>query len=173
MILLTPSIFCNSQPKVDPETVKVRIMHFGSSSLPGRVYPFDPMLEFSLVPAYMFAMGKEEVQRSLRIYMPRSYSILVDNDLMVFDDTDAANYRGEWLVWFRDAVTNSELGLFMTAGGESFGGVENYGVGWVGTPVEEMIPVVMHHQMNWELTHLPDYSLPWEITDGNRFCLFR
>jgi hypothetical protein len=55
----------------------------------------------------------------------------------------------------------------MTAGGESFGGVENYGVGWVGTHVEELIPVVMHHQMNWELTHLPDFSLPWEVTDKN------
>ena len=159
--------FCSTTPKVDPETGKVRIIHFGSGGLPGRVYPFDPMFKFTLVPAYMFAMGREEVQRSLRIYMPRSYSSLADNDLMVFADTCSSNYRDVWLRWFRDAVIKDRLGLIMTAGGESFGGVENYGVGWIGTPVEELIPVQMYHQMTWALTHLPDYSLPWEIADKN------
>jgi hypothetical protein len=152
-------------PKVDPETGKIRIVHFGASGLPVRAYPYDPMLEYSLVPAYMFAMGKEEVQRSLRVYMPRSYGVLTRNDLLVFSDTDAANYRDLWLRWFRDAVLKDRLGLVMTAGGESFGGVENYGVGWIGTPIEDLIPVEMHHQMSWALTHLPNYSLPWEISD--------
>ncbi len=155
----------DSSPKVDPETGRIRIVHFGASGLPIRVYPFDPMLRYSLVPAYMFAMGREEVQRSLRVYMPRSYGLLTQNDLLVFSDTDAANYRDLWLKWFRDAVLEDRLGMMMTAGGESFGAVENYGIGWIGTPVEELIPVVMHHQMNWELTHLPDYSLPWEVSD--------
>jgi len=40
-------------------------------------------------------------------------------------------------------------------------------VGYVGTPLEELLPVQMYHQMTWALTHLPNYSLPWEITDND------
>lgn len=159
------SVTEGSSPKVDPETGKIRIIHFGAGGFPSRVYPYDPMFKFAWVPAYMFGMGREEVQRSLRIYMPRSYPLLIQNDVLVFDDTCASNYRDLWLVWCRDAVLKDKLGLVMTAGGESFGGVEGYGVGYIGTPLEELLPVQMYHQMTWALTHLPNYSLPWEITD--------
>jgi uncharacterized membrane protein len=167
VVLVTSPALVLAAPKVDPETGKIRILHFGSSGLSSRVYPFDPMFKFALVPAYMFAMGREEVQRSLRVYMPRSDAILADNDVLVLADTDSSNYRDLWITWFRDAVLEEGLGLIMTAGGESFGGVEGYGVGWIGTPIEDLIPVQMYHQMTWDMTHLPDFSVPWEMADAD------
>lgn len=101
---------------------RVRVLFLGATAL-RTVMLADPTLDVYPVPAYLFGMGDTDVRRSLRIYMPRTYSELAgEHDVIHICDSAASSYTSRWLSWMADAVSVDGLGFVMSGGAESFGG---------------------------------------------------
>jgi len=73
----------------------------------------DPAIEATLVPSRGDYLGSyEDAWRNMRIYMPRTYGLLVrDYDLLVTSDADRSVFRPEWIDWMTRSVTDGGLGL--------------------------------------------------------------
>lgn len=104
------------------ELGRVRVLFLGAIPLT-RIMSADPSLQAYPVPAYLYGMGDEDVRRSLRTYMPRTYEKLVASyDVIHICDSGASSYTPTWLRWMADAVIADGLGFVMSGGAESFGG---------------------------------------------------
>lgn len=99
----------------------------------------DPAIEATLVPSRPDYVGSyENAWRNMRIYMPRGYSRLVqDEDLIITSDADRRVFTAVWIDWMTKSVTENGLGL------EWLGSIASSSFeSWEGTTLAEIAPVL-------------------------------
>jgi hypothetical protein len=103
------------------------------------VIGYDPSIETTLIPsAPEFIGGYENARRNLRVYMPRTYQILVeDYQMLVFSDADRLVFKPEWIHWLSDSVTDGGLGMVWLG---SISIQSNPEGGWDDSTVAEVLP---------------------------------
>ncbi len=98
----------------------------------------DPAIDTTLVPTRPGYLGSVEAAlRNMRIYMPRSYQNLIDEqDLIVTSDTDRGVFSSQWIDWLARSVTDGGLSL------EWLGSIKsNNFESWEGTTLANIAPV--------------------------------
>ena len=135
----------------------------------------DPTLDITFVPACRYDLDDPVIQRNMRMYMPRTYSELVENYDVIYITGAAGirNFKLNWMTWFQDAVEKEGFGLIMSGGSEAFGG-RGADPSWHPSPVADTLPVTFRYQINdlsyWVSARVdiadPDdalmKSLPWD-----------
>ncbi len=131
--------------RADPQTGRIRLLHIGLAFMrpdhPDPVFLQDPKIDLTMVPAFEWVMGDEEIRRSLRLYLPRSSRDLnQSHDLVLIDGIDAMHIRQDFLTWVKDLVLESSLcfGMCDSGSGWSFAGS---GTNWYQTAIEPVLPV--------------------------------
>jgi hypothetical protein len=134
------------------------------------VIGYDPAIEVTLIPSVpQFIGGYDNAQRNLRVYMPRTYEILVERyHLTVFSDADRLVFKPEWIHWLSSSVTDGGLGMLWLG---SITAPINL-AGWEDTTVAEVLPA---RQPEGEYTIITSFfmkildnqeplmqALPWE-----------
>jgi uncharacterized membrane protein len=135
-------------PTISWGATKVGVLYMGDP-YPG-VTPYvymnsEPLLRVTPVAAsqdYLnFIFSLDEIRRSVRLYMPRTYgSLLSSYDVMILSDSNVASFSSSHLLWFRRGVYEGGLGLVMVGGHETFGTMGTHS-DWGQTPVGEVLPV--------------------------------
>ncbi len=137
----------------DPSTGRIRILYFGDAFAgpsPYPIYANDPLTTIVPVRASGFHDSASIIRRHMRAYMPRTEENLHSGyDMIIISDANVQSFRTEYFVWFRNAVSESGLGLLMIGGLETFGAVPNFPGSWGETVVAEVLPVVCLSE-RWE-----------------------
>ncbi len=97
----------------------------------------DPAIHTTMVPTRPdYIGGYENARRNLRMYMPRTYEILIDNyDVIISSDADKRVFASDWIHWISDSVVKDGFGILWLGSimHEIF-------VGWEGTTVAKILP---------------------------------
>jgi hypothetical protein len=104
------------------------------------VIEIDPAIEMTLVPTRPGYLGGPDVaKRNLRIYMPRTYSSLVEGyDLILSSDADSTVFQDEGMEWMARSVSEGGLGVeWLGSIGRS---QTQQNLDWSQTPVAEVLP---------------------------------
>ena len=144
VILLASGMVAGKELKKDPETGIIRVLYIGMpfAASPYQVFKWDPLLSTTPVNGNMYGIAGSQVQRAMRLYMPRTRESMVANyDIIGLDDTTYTVFPPNTLFWMRDGCIEDALGLFMAGGFESFGGGAGFPT-WENTVVDDVIPVV-------------------------------
>jgi hypothetical protein len=124
------------------------------------VIGYDPAIEVTLIPSVpQFVGGYDNAQRNLRVYMPRTYEILVERyEVLVFSDADRLVFTPEWIQWLSSSVTDDGLGMLWLG---SITAPINM-AGWEDTTVAEVLPA---SQPAGELTIIASFLM--RVLEGN------
>jgi uncharacterized membrane protein len=134
----------------DPVTGRVRVIYMGK--IVGSPFPVlsqEPLLSPTAV--YACTVTHEEIdtiQRSVRNYMPRTYSHFLANDVVILCDAKKQAFRTDHYRWMKDGVLEDGQGLAMIGGAESF--ADHNPPSWKPTEVADILPCEM---MELGLTH--------------------
>ncbi len=184
ILISTPTGFSASEPKVDPQTGRIRTLFIGDPFIrPGFPTPAlleDPKIQLTRIEAelgYMVIVGTSNpvatMQRFLRLYMPRSESNLIENyDAVIITAIRSDDVRMDFQLWVKRAVEQRGFGLLMSDDPVSFGACPTVwtplvGSPWDPTPVGSVLPVYQTEHVS-KRDHL-FRILPREpnpITDG-------
>jgi hypothetical protein len=182
LVLLAGTCYADLPPKVDPVTGRIRTLFIGDPFLrPG--YPTtalveDPKIQLTRIEAEIGysnpAVGLENMQRFLRLYLPRTESTLIDNyDMLIITAIRSNDLKREFQLWAKKAVEEHGFGLLMSDDPTSFGGsitVWTTGPPWDDTPVGSILPVFQNEHITYR-----DHNFrikpaePNPITDGIRW----
>ncbi len=102
----------------------------------------EPLLSCTAVYACTIHQSEDQIKKSVRVYMPRTYSRFLLNDVVILSDANRNAFRNEHFRWMKDGVILEGLGLVMIGGAESFaqeGGFPS----WQPTEVAEVLPCEM------------------------------
>ncbi|MBU7004606.1 MAG: hypothetical protein HXS50_03510 [Theionarchaea archaeon] len=141
----------------------------------------DPLFRSTFVPATMRdfmlfgplpAPSVADLSRLIRLHMPRTYGVVVENyDVIIFFEANA-HAVGFHIRKLANSVSEGGLGLLMEGGWQSYGGNAGY-PGWDGTEIEpllptEIIPSGWHESVLHRLViDMPEHeymtSIPWEV----------
>ncbi len=112
------------------------------SSSPSDYIGDDPALDVIAVPATVFPgwFTNDEVARALRVYMPRTYTQLLEGRLLLLSDVSADTIPSRYLEWFTRAVQDEGMSLMMIGGVLSFGGAMGF-PSWAITTIGPLLPV--------------------------------
>ncbi len=131
--------------RTDPATGRVRLLHMGCAFMrpdhPDPVFFRDPKIDLTIVPAYDLVMEYGDIQRMIRLYIPRSKQALDEKyDLVLIDGIDACNVRNEFLQWIVELIQEKNFSFVMSDAGSgwSFAGS---GTSWYITPIEKILSV--------------------------------
>lgn len=131
-------------PRKSNETGMVRVLYIGYRPMslgPYRAMVQDPFLEVNPVKASRVVYKSEDIRKSIRVYMPRSYRDLTRReDVIIISDANADVFETRMLKWISEAVTEEGMGFLMTGGREAFGGYMAM-PDWTRTPVGYILPV--------------------------------
>ncbi len=147
--LMLGTIISGVSGRTDPETGRVRVFNIGTTRMV-RTIGLDPLITISAIPTRVTWEGFEKdavaLQRFLRIYWPRTYERILDSFDVIYSAASAGplGYQPAWTQWIRDAIVEEGIGFCETGGSGSFGGQKEF-TGWIGTPVEEIMPVELIH----------------------------
>ncbi len=131
------------EPRRDPVSMRIRILYYGDAFAPSPYPTFvvDP-LTFVVALTGMTGRTQEETDKKMRIYMPRTYSDLLNQyDLIIMSDAVVRNFRTDYVKWIRDSVIEDGLALLMVGGYGSFGGVPYLESNWGETVLQDALPV--------------------------------
>ncbi len=173
-----------SGPRVDPETGRIRTLFIGDPFLepgfPTTAFLEDPKIHLTRIEAEIFsrnpALYAANMQRFMRIYLPRSESNLLENyDALIITAIFADDLRTEFQVWAKRAVEEHGFGLLMSDDQVSFGACATAWTSrnpppWDDTPVGSVLPVYQTEHVSYRDHHfriLPVKENP--ITDGIRW----
>ena len=174
-ILFGSSSAMGRELRTDPVTKRVRVLYIGDTyRRTWRDLANDPFLGVSPVPASIGGFQMELIRKSMRLYLPRTYSSYEGGvDLLVLSDCDHYLFTPEQLSMFKDGVIEGGQGIIMAGGFEAFGGL-NWGTTWKGSSVEDVLPVesLTHQAWNYVVflgrppgpaqNHPFITSLPWD-----------
>jgi uncharacterized membrane protein len=139
-LLLSPLVL-GREPRFDPATGRVRVFYLGDavgSGSPVYKIAMDPRFSTTPVPAmqmYGYLGEADSIPKFQRIYLPRKYSNLIDQqDMIILSDTESTLYTTKHISWFSDAVENDGFGLLQVGGRQTLLGE------WAGTTVEMVLP---------------------------------
>jgi len=118
LILLTSPVLAMS-PRRSNATGMVRVLYIGyrpTSMGPYRAMVQNPFLEITPVKASRVVYKSEDISKSIRVYMPRSYHDLTQReDVIIISDANADVFETRLLKWVSDAVTEDGMGFLMTS----------------------------------------------------------
>jgi hypothetical protein len=170
LVLLCAGAADTKRLKRDPSTGVIRLLYIGAPFKPGpyQVFKPDPLLSTTPVQADVYG-GLDVVERSMRIFMPRTKDALITGyDLVGLDDANAGVFRPQSIQWLVDGCRDDGLGLFMGGGFESFGGAADF-PSWGDTVLDQVLPVECTDRYgndgrNVVTDHEDELigSLPWE-----------
>jgi len=150
-VSLVFSLFLGSAPgKVGPEG-EIRAICFGDviDQYGGFnsfvVIRIDPAIEATFVPSRPDYVGSyENAWRNMRIYMPRGYPRLVqEEDLIITSDADRRVFTAVWIDWLTKSVIDDGLGL------EWLGSIaSNNFESWEGTTLAGIAPVLPGQELD-------------------------
>lgn len=130
-------------PRRDPATGVIRILYYGDAFAPSPYPTFvtDPLT--SVVALTGMTGTALQIDKKMRIFMPRSYQDLLDKyDLLIMSDAIVQNFRTDYVYWFRNSVIEGGLGLLMIGGYGSFGGTPFLDSPWGHTVLQDALPVI-------------------------------
>jgi uncharacterized membrane protein len=180
-VLLLGPCLATSSARVDPDTGRIRTLFIGSA-LVGIGYPApamveDPKIELTRVEAQIGSsnplLGFENMQRFLRLYLPRSEDDLLQNyDMLIVTGIRSDDLKMSFQRWAKKAVEEEGFGLMMADDATAFGTtatvfIGNPGQPWDTTPVGEALPVYQTEHVTYRdhfFKILPTGPNP--ITDG-------
>ncbi len=128
---------------------KVYVLYTGDP-YPG-VTPYIPMREDAFIEVtavqgsrdHWMGISWEDIHRSVRLYMPRTYRTFVDYfDVVILSDTNRRIFTADQHFWLKNGVLQEGMGLVMVGGLETFGAGFGY-ESWSGSPVEDVLPVTI------------------------------
>jgi len=141
----------------------------------------DPLFVIEYVPASLRAdwaaqagLTLKDVHRMIRMYMPRTYTDLSERfDVVVLANANPAALGPKNVEMIAKGVEEGGVGLLMSGGWESFGGVGTWSPPWGDTAVGRLLPVDNIIGIWVQDGHLvidrPDHelikSLPWDPRD--------
>ncbi len=141
-LVAQPNAF-GRDPRRDPASGRIRILYYGDAFAPSPYPTFvtDPLTSVAALTG--MSGTQEEIDKKMRIYMPRSYSdLLAKYDLIIMSDAVVKNFRPFYIKWFRDSVIDAGLGLIMIGGYGSFGGTPFLDSPWGETVLQDALPVI-------------------------------
>jgi uncharacterized membrane protein len=182
LILLAGTCYADLPPRADPVTGRIRALFIGDPFLkPG--YPTtalleDPKIQLTRIEAEIGysnpAVGFENMQRFLRLYLPRTESTLIENyDMLIITAIRSNDLKMEFQLWTKRAVEEHGFGLLMSDDPTSFGGADTVwttGPPWDDTPVGSILPVYQNERNSYRdhnFRIMPEEPNP--ITDGIRW----
>jgi uncharacterized membrane protein len=128
---------------------KLGVLYIGEPfvfAIPAHYMVAEPLIDLSKVEASLWIGNINDVRRSMRIYMPRSYEDLVEKfDVVVISDANMHTFRQDHIQWIGDSVEDNGMGLFMPGGYESLGGFRD-NPSWGPTRVGEVLPTDVFEQ---------------------------
>ena len=130
--------------RIDPITGKVRVIYIGDAigiSNPFPILDLDPLLYCIPVYACTIHQTAEQIKKSVRAYMPRTYSRFLNNDVVILSDANKGAFRTEHFKWMKDGVLDEGMGLVMIGGAESFASLS--WPSWKPTDVADVLPCEM------------------------------
>ena len=138
--LLIPTIL----GRTDSQTGRIRLLYVGQWPYIGRPQYLleDPLLDTSVVPYYDFSAQLTEITRYMRLRYPRTRKFLTDNfDMVAFTNIELLAFTTAQIQILPESVRQDGLGFMMSGGHTSFGGTTGSYPGWMGTSVDEILPV--------------------------------
>lgn len=141
---LATSSSVTSNPRTDPETNVIRLIHIGKAwynpGSPAPVFVQDPKISWYPVPAHAWSMGTDAF-RMLRLYLPRSKDRFhSDFDVVALGGMEALHLRLDFQDWLREGVEEEGLGFVMADDSSSFGTSGSH-TSWHTVPLGELLPV--------------------------------
>jgi hypothetical protein len=106
-----------------------------------KVIDYDPAIEVTCIPSNPSPVigGYDVAQRNLRVYMPRTYEILVQEyNELIFSDAVNLMFKPEWIHWLSNSITDGGLGMLW------LGSITATSHGWEDTTVAEVLPASQH-----------------------------
>jgi hypothetical protein len=153
LILIMPQVL----GKVDPETKRLRLVLFGEGwSLTPHIFMTDPKVAVVVIPAGDATFSRD-MERLMRIYMPRTYEEWVDNvDIFMLSDLVPWGFSDTHFLWMRDSIEEEGTGMMLSEMGW-------YGIGgWTGNAAED-----------WAMTMVYDaYPTDMLMEKQNQDCSF-
>ena len=129
----------------DPATGKIRVIYIGDAIGVPNPFPIlsqDPTLSCTAVYACTIHQTVDMIRKSVRTYMPRTYSRFLQNDVIILSDANKDAFRPEHFRWMKDGVLEEGQGLVMIGGAESFAEEGGY-PSWKPTEVADVLPCEM------------------------------
>ncbi len=125
LILLSVLISLSmSSAKVDPATMKIRIICIGESYVPETRLPIllkaDPRIAYQAIPAnwaestfqVIGGASRKDALKFIRQYMPRSYGLFVENyDIILLSDFEVDVITEQQFMWMERGVREGGMGL--------------------------------------------------------------
>ncbi len=130
--------------RADPASGRIRVIYMGDAigvSNPFPILQGDPLLSCTAVYACTIHQTSEQIKKSVRAYMPRTYSRFLDNDVIILSDANRDAFRSEHFTWFKRGVLDEGMGLVMIGGAESFANPS--WPSWQPTDVADVLPCEM------------------------------
>ncbi len=183
LFLAAASASVTAEPKVDPNTGRIRTLFIGDPYVkpgyPTRAFIEDPKIELMRIPAEIGStnpsFGKQQMERFLRLYLPRSRSDFLQNyDMVILTAIRSSDLKIEVQKWIKEGVEDIGMGFLMSDDPTSFGGSDTVwttGPPWDPTPVGDILPVVKagrksFRDHNFRIKPVTDSPLtkgiPWE-----------
>jgi hypothetical protein len=148
ILLLVAGLLPGQAWGMESGTGKLSVLYIGEPyvlAIPAHYMMAEPLIDLSKVEASLWIGNIQDVRRSMRVYMPRSYEdLLTKFDVVVISDANMHTFRQDHIVWIGDAVV-AGMGLFMPGGYESLGGFRD-NPSWGETRVGEVLPVDVFEQ---------------------------
>jgi uncharacterized membrane protein len=143
LTLIPPTI--GREIRSDPVSGRTRVIYMGKVGWEGPfpVMDLDPMIFGTAVYTSTILYDMEIIRKSLRAYMPRTYSKLLDHDVIVMADAYKDVFRPEHFTWIKRGVIEGGMGLVMIGGAESFTGKKGTYPSWRPTVVADVLPCLM------------------------------
>jgi uncharacterized membrane protein len=159
------------EPRRDPISLRIRILYYGDAlgASPYPTFVVDPLT--SIVALTGMSGTQFEIDKRMRMLMPRTYADLLEKyDLLILSDADTANFRSEFIHWFKDSVIDDGLGLLMIGGYNSFGGVWVTESDWGATVLQDALPVTCINQ-GWDMgdQSISEAGILEVVEDDNEF----
>jgi uncharacterized membrane protein len=176
LVLLLVIIFPRPVRALDDGSIGVLYVGCMVRSQPFCYMVSDPLFSIGFVIATLRDwawMPTTEVHRRIRLYMPRTYSYLVDNyDVLVLANANRMALSSH-ISKLASGVEDGGMGFLMSGGWESFGGTSTSYPEWGGTDIERLLPVEeivgIWIQSGRPVIDKPDHelirSLPWNLGD--------
>jgi len=145
VISLMPMTVMARELRADPATGRIRVLYAGDAIGVPNPFPIlndEPLLYCTAVYACTIHQNIDLIRRSVRTYMPRTYSKFLGYDVVILSDANKDAFRADHFRWMKDGVLESGQGLVMIGGAESFaqeGGFPS----WRPTGVADVLPCEM------------------------------
>ncbi len=130
--------------RADPVTGKIRVIYIGDAigiANPLPALQLDPLLTCIPVYACTIHQTTDEIRKSVRTYMPRTYPRFLENDVIILSDANRDAFKTDHFSWMKQGVLEEGQGLVMIGGAESF--ADPSWPSWEPTEVADVLPCDM------------------------------